>query len=292
VNAHPSFVHILNPYTVPPGTREFFIQQLTFSSLRNALLFTGTQPSVQLASAQFGEDRPTIPADFWLTEDLDRSILDFGEFAPPRKLPLLADILRRAYTEFETDYVIYSNADIAIQPHFYRALGTLLASAQASCTILRRTILHPYQSINQLPMMYLDPGEPHRGWDCFIIQRTLIPRLDLRWLCLGVPFVGLGLVANLFALDPDFREYRHLQLTFHLGNDRTWNGSSQDDYIRHNRQQLQKILTELETKYGPFPVSTPPGKFQRYHRTAWMGWLYDWITRQVYIPARYTRHKP
>lgn len=287
-----SFVHIINPFSVYPGSQEFFSQQLTFITMRNARLFADKKPVVQLASAQFSQDRDMIPPDFMKTRDLERSILDYGTFQPPKKLPFLIDILTHAHAEFDADYVIYTNTDIHLQPHFYRLLPELIAGGPCSFTITRRTLIHPYHRYADLPRMYLDPGEPHRGWDCFIFPREFIPHLYLKEVCLGAPLVGLALFANLQALDASFRQFRSLLLTFHLGNDRSWSSLKWRDYLRHNQKQLLEILNTLERRHGQFHPVSPPGKYLRYHRNPWLGKIFDALTTRIHIPARFTRRKP
>lgn len=285
----PTYIHIINPFFAYPGTDSYFSQQLTFNTLRYARIFSNQQPSVQLATAQFSEDRRFIPSHFHRTADLTRSVLDFNHFHPLRKFPLLSDILQRAYEEFSSDFVIYSNADISVQPHFYRILAWINRTNPGSFTITRRTLTHSYYLYSELPEMYLDAGEPHRGWDCFILPRQLIPRLNLGEICLGAPLVGLALHANLQSLDTHFTEYRYLHLTFHLGNDRRWSHARYSEYFRHNQNQLLSILDELENTHGQFLPTSPAGRYKQVHRSRWLGRIYDFLTTRIHIPARITR---
>ncbi len=43
------------------------------------------------------------------------------------KPPLLADILQAAYGCTQSEYIVYTNADIAVQPSFYRFIYGELA---------------------------------------------------------------------------------------------------------------------------------------------------------------------
>lgn len=163
-----SFVHIINPYPADPGSPAEFAQQVTLASMLNAQVFSSGQPAVQLAATFFPDERLSMPDGFTKFSSLERSVLDVGRFTRPNKLPLLADILQVAWKESGADYVIYTNADIAVQPHYYRVIAAILSICPTSITITRRTLLQPYHSIADLHRMYLDPGEPHRGWDCFV----------------------------------------------------------------------------------------------------------------------------
>ena len=283
-----SLAHILNPVAVPAESPFAFAQQVTFESMRAARAFAAPEIQVELYTAQYPEDRLILPRGFTPTPDLERSILDLGTFEPRRKLPFLADILERLYGASEAEYFIYTNADIGLLPHFYRFVAAAIREGYDAFTINRRTIPARYTSLEALPAMYADLGEPHRGWDCFVFRRDVLPRFDLGKICLGAPLVGLTMLANLMSTALRFRQYTREHLTFHLGNDRRWNSGKQSAYARHNRREALRILRSLDTALGGFPSGSPPARYLRWQRTPWRAWLYRQLMR-VYIPARFTR---
>lgn len=280
--------HLINPVAVPAEHPLAFAQQVTFESMRAARRYALLEIQVDLLSAQYPEDHAIRPSDFIPTPDLTRSILDFGHFEPPRKLPLLADILERLYHASEAEYFVYTNVDIGLMPHFYRFLAAAIAEGHDAFTINRRTISARYTTLEALPLMYADLGEPHRGWDCFVFRRDVVPRFALGKICLGAPLVGLTMLANLMTNARQFRQYTREHLTFHLGNDRRWNSGRQSAYAAHNQREALRILRNLDSTLHGFPNGSPPARYLRWQRSPWRAWLYRQLMR-IYIPARFTR---
>lgn len=263
------FAHIINPVLVPPSSDLYEAQPITFSSLRRARAqVSGGDSSVEvdLLVSCYPEDRPLVPDDFRLLPPLQRSVLDCGQFEHPRKLPLIADILAQAHAASDADYLIYTNADIGLVPHFYQSVAALIAAGSDALVINRRTLAKGYDSPHQLMLIVAEAGQPHPGYDCFVFRRDLVPALRLREVCIGATAVGLVLVANLIKRVPSFRLCQQLHLTFHLGDDQVWRSDRYDDYRRHNEALALEILTGLERDFGPFRQSDP-------------GWGYDALQR-------------
>lgn len=279
--------HIVNPVLVTDSSDLYVAQPITFESMRRAREYANGQVEVELLSAQYSEDTPVVPKDFLRTPDLLESVQDHGQFQRPRKLPLLRDILTRLYEATDAEYLIYTNVDIGLLPHFYTAVASLIDTGYDAFVINRRTIPARYTKPSQLPLMYAEVGEPHRGWDCFIFRRDAYPRYRLGTICLGAPRVGLALLANLIAHAHRFMEFKDQHLTFHLGNDRGWSGRAYADYAAHNTRQLLEALTQLEEEVGPFDRSSPPGAFLSKRRR--YGPLYELWVRHVHIPVRVRR---
>ena len=281
--------HIVNPVAAEPGSRFHFIQQVTFQSMQAARQAAQGQVAVDFVSAQYAEDHAMIPPGFVATPDLERSVLDFGTFTQPRKLPLIHDILERGWAATQADYLIYTNVDIGLQPDFYLAVKRYIESGHDAFTINRRTISEHYSSLDEMPLMYSQVGEPHPGWDCFVFQRELFPRFELGTICVGAPLIGLALIANLIANARGFRQLPAEHLTFHLGDDRAWNSGPRLEYARHNRQEALRLLRLIEQQGQPFARQSPPGAYLAYHRSRLLAFLYDEIWLRLSIPAKVTR---
>jgi hypothetical protein len=279
--------HIVNPVRVDVSSDLHVAQPITFESMRRAREHAGGELQVDLFSAQYAEDRSLVPAYFARTPDLEESVQDHGRFQKPRKLPLLRDILNRLYDATDADYLIYTNVDIGLLPHFYGAVTSLIEAGHDAFVVNRRTIPARYTGPSQLPLMYAEVGQPHRGWDCFVFRREVYPRYRLGTVCLGAPRVGLALLANLMAHAERFKEFKNLHLTFHLGNDRGWSDPARADYASHNTRQLLAALAELEVDVGPFDRSSPPGAFLS--KTRRYGPLYELWVRHVRVPVRLRR---
>jgi hypothetical protein len=271
--------HIINPVAADPATRFYFIQQITFQSMLTAQNQAGDQ-EVSLLSAQYPEDHPMLFPGFGPTLDLVRSVLDVAQFQIPRKLPILQDILNRAYEQSSSPYVIYTNVDIGVQPHFYQTVARFIEQGYDSFVINRRTISDHYSSLTQMDQIYQDAGKAHRGWDCFVFPRSWIPDFRLGAICIGAPLVGLAFLSNLLALSKNFKEFREEHLTFHLGDDKVWNRKKLDDYRQHNYTQLMMQLSQLIEIHGMFPPTSAPARF--------LGWQSNPVKATVYrLYSRY-----
>ena len=276
--------HIVNPVAVPPESRFHFVQQVTFETMRRARDYAQGQVDVTLLTTQYPEEHPVLPEGFRATPDLTRSVLDLGQFRRERKLPLIGDILRRAYEHSGADYLLYTNADIGLLPHFYVTVAHLIAEGYDGLVINRRSIPDTFNSLDALPQMYAEVGAPHRGWDCFVFRRDLFPKFTLGETCVGAPRVELALYANLLLWSRRFREFKDLHLTFHLGNDAHWRDSTYADYADYNTRQSLRALRALEETAGPFPPASPPARFLRTRRSRLRIYLYDLLIKQIYIP--------
>ena len=279
--------HIVNPFQVSESSDLFAAQPITFETMRQARAFAAGQVDVELLSAQYPEDQAIVPSDFRRTPDLEESVLDHGQFQKARKLPLLQEILDRLYQATEAETLVYANVDIGLLPHFYLAVDGWLAAGYDAFTINRRTISDRFTSVEQIPLMYAQVGQPHRGWDCFVFRREAYPHYNLGAICVGAPRVGLALIANLVAHAGHFHEFKDQHLTFHLGNERAWQEGAYADYAAHNSRELLRILAELEAKQGPFERSSPPGAFLAKRRR--FGPAYEFWVDHVHIQAHTRR---
>jgi hypothetical protein len=240
--------HIINPVLVSPGSDLLIAQPITFASMRAARAAAAGELEVELLTAQFAEDRVLVPADFRATEDLNRSILDFGSFRKHRKLPLIADILDRLQAASQADYCIYTNVDIAVMPYFYRTVARLLQSGFDALVINRRTISTLHTSPEQLDLMYAELGQSHPGRDCFIWRRQATPDFVCGHTCIGTGGIGRVLQFNLAATAERFDEFTDLHLTFHLGDERRWTEPDQQDIAAFNWSELVSVVRTLRER--------------------------------------------
>ncbi len=278
--------HIINPVSAKPPSDLVVAQPITFESMRAARQFAlqNEDIAVDLFAVGYAEDTAVAPADFIWLPPLERSVLDVADFQQARKLPLLSDILGRLYANSDADLFIYTNVDIGLQPHFYTAVAHLWRSGHEAFVINRRTIPADFTRPSQLPLMWAEIGKPHRGWDCFVFPRALLPNFELGSVCIGATRVGLALLSNLVAYGRAFKEVKDAHLTFHIGDERQWLNPAFVDYDKHNTQELLQILTTLEAQQGEFERESIPGSYL--WRTRTFGAFYDFWARHVYLPPR------
>jgi len=241
-----TFAHIVNPVAVDESSDLFAAQPITFETMRIARNFAHGEVGVDLFATSYSEDREIIPDSFQTTAELDRSVLDFGSFQQARKLPLIKDILDRLFLESEAEYLIYTNADIALKPHFYLTVDKIASFGYDAFLINRRTISAEFKSKDQVPIMYAQLGIPHPGTDGFIFKREIYPNLELGTACIGARYFAVSFVANLICNANRFGRFTDLDLTFHLGDDRAWLSSEFSDFAEHNRTQFAHNLAKLK----------------------------------------------
>lgn len=258
--------HIINPVCVQPESDLYLAQPITFASMiaaRHAAQVRGID--VDLCFTCYPEDIDVAPREFRNAGLLDRSILDIVPLTPPRKLPLIADIINRALAGSDVDMVIYTNVDIAVQPEFYVEVERLATQGYDAFTINRRTLPKHYHSPAQLSLMYLEQGERHPGHDCFIFKPVAARCYDLRRGCIGANWIGRILLANLMARSDRFHVFDNKRLTFHVGDDRSWNTAKFNDYDSHNEQELVEILESLLQHEDVCHVTDLRGMYDMHH---------------------------
>lgn len=257
--------HIVNPFRASEASELVWAQPITYQTMRTARDFAAGEAEVALFSAQYPEDRAVLPEGLTATPDLDRSVLDVGQFKSRRKFPLLTDILDRLYDATKADWLVYTNVDIALMPHFYLAVKRLIESGRDALVINRRILSTEYRRVEQIPLMYSLIGTAHEGYDCFVFRRDVYRKFRLGLVCIGVPWVGRALLWNLFRHSQHFEELKDHHLTFHLGVT-DWGSAARSEYAVHNGGELRKVLRQLQDEGASLEKGTP---FSRYLADIW-----------------------
>ena len=239
----PKFAHVVNSVKVAPSSDLYIAQPITFESMRIAQQLAATfSIPVELCAVNFPEDDEIVPTFFGCRKHLERSVLDVGRFSIPRKLPLIKDILDRATAATEAEFIIYSNVDIAVVPHFYLSLASIADEGWDAFMITRRTLPKGYTTPAQLWQMYADIGDRHPGNDCFVFRRETYAKYHLSDACIGARGFAKVLGINLIVHAQRFQHFKNLHLTFHIGDDRIWDAQSLADYSAHNLNVFRSLL--------------------------------------------------
>ncbi len=236
------FAHVINPVNAPAGSELAVIQPITFEAIRKAHQFCEGNPEVELYTVCYSEDHAIIPPYFKKLPDLKRSVLDVAKFFTARKYPLMKDVFNALYEGTDADYLIFTNMDITLMPHFYTAVADILKEGYDALLVNRRGISGKYTKVEELPLMYAEFGKPHPGFDCFIFKRELLGKLILEDICVGVSFSEVALVHNFIAFAQNLKLVDDLHLTFHIGSEVM--PPLNPEYYGHNRR-------EYETKIYP-----------------------------------------
>lgn len=240
--------HSINPVKAPAGHELSIAQPITFASLLHAQRNVPDGLQVELLALTYPEDDEIVPAGFYTHRLPERSIRDVLNNPTLTKLPLLKDILETAYNASNAEYIIYTNSDIAVQPHFYQFVQEQIHTGLDGFIINRRRIPAGNFTPDDLDNLYSIKGKSHPGFDCFVFKRELIPHMELGTVCIGIPFVETTLAHNLFAHCTNFHLFDEEFLTFHLGMEIF---KKRDKILYwHNRHEFfQKIKPALWTQF-------------------------------------------
>jgi hypothetical protein len=248
-----TIAHIVCPVNAPAGSELHRVQPVTFESMRRAKANAADVADVTLLTAQLPDDRAAVPHDFLRTPDLTHAL---NEILPSskRRLPLLAEVIQSLHSHTTADYLIYTNADIAVMPGFYRMVAQYAAQGYDAFAINRRRITARFSGVEQLDQMYAEAGESHSGFDTFVFHRTLAPRFILQQVCIGLPFVDRAMIHNLYAHAEKFRLFTGKHLTFHIGMElvKNWGNATE---VKFNETESLTVLKKLKPffRIGAFP---------------------------------------
>lgn len=248
-------IHIVNPFRSPGGDCDDGTQALSYETMRRAKDFCHDL-SVHLAAVVAETEEDCVPGAFDLAGTLNRSVDQVAKFDHPRPLPLLFDILGQGYRyavklaeqhgEAPDDvFLVYTNADICLMPHFYATVAGLVAHGFEAITINRRTIPQYEQCLGNLGKMYAEYGDSHPGYDCFVFPISHFDRYVTSDACIGRDFVARSLLYNMIANARHMVMLRQAHLTFHIGNERAWSDPRFGDYRQFNVKQAISVLVTL-----------------------------------------------
>jgi hypothetical protein len=255
----PRILHIINPVKVSNASDLFFAQPITFESLKNAKKYAKFSESITLATTQFEEDKSIIPEGFLQLSNLQRSILDLNLKFKGKKLPLIVDILNKT-KEFDAyDYIVYTNMDIGVLPQFYDVLHSYISQGYDAVVINRRRLSSEFKKIEDLPLIYSQLGDSHPGFDCFLFKKELLEKFILEDICIGIPFLEVSFLHNLFSFAEKPLFVPDIHLTFHLGME-VMPPVNQDLYWHNRTVFFEKINPKLKSKYDlkKFPYGQLP----------------------------------
>jgi hypothetical protein len=259
-----NFAHIINT----TNHIQQFAQKVTIESMQNAQ--KQSKINVDLYHTAFEDEWNQIDG-FKRTASLLKSSQNIQTFKVTRKLPLISDIIANLYDVSDANYFIYTNVDISLMPNFYNQVHQWIEQNYDCLIINRKNIdAKKYTSINQLKEMYKDEGETHVGMDCFVFKRSIVPKMNLQQLLIGVKSVDVGLYINLLCLSEKIHHEKEMKLTFHIGDDGIWTNNKFFDYNKHNKDEIEKIIVKFKQAglYNPiFKKRQDAEKYIRWKNT-------------------------
>lgn len=250
-------LHIINPYTASDDSFDGRMQELTMQSMLEAKRFTQNSAKISLCYTHLDGEEVTVPEGFAKLSTLERNILDLRSDLKGKKLPFIQDILNKASEINEVDFVIYTNMDIVVLPQFYAFVLEKIASHDAIVINRRRITKH---RINDgLPEIYSDLGLSHPGFDCFVLEKSLLRSFDMGDICIGIPFLESAFTHHIAALAKSPLYVLDQHLTTHIGLDVL--PKVNKAYYWHNRTEFFKVIQpRLKKNYqlSNFPYAALP----------------------------------
>jgi hypothetical protein len=247
--------HLFSPVYKDPDHELMRAQTVTLESMRVAATLTEiVEPnvSIEMAATALPEDIKAIPESFTKLDDLTLTSEEVAEFKNKRRLPLMYEILSRGRdailgigTEDHT-YLIFTNVDIALAPHFYNYCAWLARRDYDFAVINRRAIEDYYGGVEDLAAMQSEIGGRHPGMDCFIIKADLLKYLEPTQAIVGMGAVERSLYYNMMAYTKKSVVIKNAHATFHIGLDSDWTGGAYKDYAAFNKEETVKLVSRLE----------------------------------------------
>ena len=226
--------HVINPFkaNINDESYLYYAQPITFRTMFKAKKSAAKRDiSVNLYAANFKEDNDIVPCYFNKLSNLKNSTKNlFSSVSRKKKLPIIQEIFDLILKESDADYIVFTNADIAVQKKFYVFIHNLIQKNHKTIIINRRDNIPKFKNnvrlgIKHLKELYNEKGDSHQGIDCFIMKRDVLKKVYMDKMFLGYPPWGSVLYDLLRKIDPKVLWLRYNTdpyMTFHLGKDRSW----------------------------------------------------------------------
>jgi hypothetical protein len=232
--------HIVNPYDSKSDS-DRQIQDFTLQSMQQAKSAT-KNAEVSLHAAILKGENPKVDETFQKSS-LEHSVLDIAQFQKKIPFTLIGEIIDHS-KKLEADYIIYTNMDIILQPYFYDFVAREIEKGHDALIVNRRRVSLSHLENSDLPQIHADTGKSHPGYDCFVVKKELLGKFILKDICVGIPFIGVSLLHNIFAFATNYKIISHHHLTSHIGLQVM--GGIPQEYYKHNYAAFQKIRSQLK----------------------------------------------
>lgn len=246
--------HVINPVLANQDNTSYlyYTQPITFEAMFESKKYIENNHDnvkINLYSIGYPEDDIITPDYFIKLPYLTKSIKDIYIDLSEKKLPFLQDIFDSIKNYVNADYIIYSNSDIIVHTKFYEFIYTNINKYNYDSMIInRRDNIPKFINNIQLNKDYLNlifelDGERHIGRDCFIIEKSIFDKIDMKDVFIAHPPWGLVLMKYLDDISTNFKLFRNEYLTFHLGNDNNHkNNNKQEPLTKINYTNSKNII--------------------------------------------------
>ena len=244
---HMEFTHIVPGLdsSAPAGLQGEF--GLTVRSLEIASEWAKKlKHDVRVVVANFHHEPSAVTHSF---ERIPVLTADAQEIFPslPR-LPFLKDALR---LQVQSDWVIYSQADIIVAPFFYERIATEIDKGFSSFSINRRTVKRVEGASDPLAEIWSQVGISHKGTDCVVMPVETYQKMVVLDTVIGLLGLGRTLLLNMAVNDVASKRVKDWGLTFHIEDSRQWSIGDRATFGNHfNQKQFLGVVDELVKLHG------------------------------------------
>jgi hypothetical protein len=256
--------HIINPVAAKEGSELALSQPFTYESMRVAVKYAETVApqslEVKLYSVQYEEDVRAIPTGFQQLPNLSRSIRDVVKSDSVKKFPFIGDILQALLDNTTAEYLIYTNTDIVLQPHFYVAIEGLIKKGYDAISPTRRRVARDNFGEDNHAYILAQLGKAHPGYDCFVMHRSVVEKFILSNICIGTGYVSVALIHNIIAfaqkplISDDYFLTTHIGLEVMPPLDKVVHSATREDYERNILPKIKPLLSLFKFPYITLPL--------------------------------------
>jgi hypothetical protein len=220
-------------------------------SLANSLVCGSNQ--VELVAVTHAKENVEIPNDFTWANTISDYVWEFSPMLrnhePKRRFVRICDILNNGCITSNSDFYIYSNIDIGLQPNFYNRIFDLLAHGYDGLAINREDVPKEIDGRilgeDDLEQIWKLSGKRHMGVDCVVFASRLFPKMEFGNVFVGAPPVGAVLLSQVRRNAKKFKWIKGERLTFHLGEDLAWMSESAKIYHIANKIEAKGLRDDV-----------------------------------------------
>ena len=208
---------------------------------------------MELFSINYPEDDKIVPKYFKILPHLKNSTMSlWPNIANNRKLPIIQEMIDSILKNSNATHIVFSNTDIGVQKNFYKFIFNKIKNEHFhSLVINRRDNIPKFKNgkrltEDDLDIIYSEKGGKHPGKDCFVIERKILQKINMRLMFTGFPPWG----HTLFVLMKHFCErdnkkieiLRNEHLTFHIGSDAAWFNKKNPSKLHITNEKISKQI--------------------------------------------------
>ena len=203
-------------------------------------------PTVHLHSVVMQEEQDLAFEGFSQARPIVRGISDLAKFAIPRRLPLLFDIIDAGIEVSDPKgFIVLTNSDICLNAGFYNSVSALLRYG-VDCLVINRLTVGELDQYDQIPEMGgMEVGSRHLGFDCFVFPVSWASSFAKVASCVGMTGVMRPLLYNLVARANRLVMMKQACLTYHYGDEKSWDADKYKDYKLYNWSLMAESLKML-----------------------------------------------